>query len=95
MSCSLSVRLCNREFRYVKEYSDLLHNLLIEDSQSVKRVTLFALQNIKNLTSLLSQQANAAIKPRAETACRLCRGGAVKGRQRRANGYTKCNDVTL
>ena len=26
--------------------------------------------------------ANAAIKPRAETACRLCRGGAVKGYRR-------------
>ena len=32
---------------------------------------------------------NAAIKPRAETACRLCRGGAVKGRQRRASARQK------
>ena len=39
-----------------------------------------------NSRSGCRRKANAAIKPRAETACRLCRGGAVKGRQRRANG---------
>ena len=44
--------------------------------------TTVGAESIQILPSQL--MANAAIKPRAETACRLCRGGAVKGRQRRA-----------
>ena len=67
--------LLDRVYREIKEINEL------------KEKSLTSLNSLNSLTSLYCvAKANAAIKPRAETACRLCRGGAVKGRQRRANG---------